>query len=443
MSNVWFPFSDPYQTNSSGTIPYDLIINEAFPGMVLEPTEPNGVYVAFREVSGCAWWVLNADWNSTDNQWEQVSPQNAALPAYALEQCADGTVNRYVAAATNIPGTPVNWVSVWSIDQYGNQLVNPQVSTVASQIGQHVAVSWSTTNSTQMSATQLNVTDTLSASSSLIENLIVNGTPKWQVRKDGTLVTGIIPFARITGFVIPSGTTLDGCTFTGTSTFNGPVVMNNGLTVTGGETVDSLHVTGNEQVDGTLTTNNLTVTGTPNFPAGTVPTTINGASGINVTHSGSTYVISGVNLVASLTSTDGSVGLVHSGQNYNLSVVSLPYVQGAQYRLQVRPTNSGSGSTNTLTLPTLPGNGSNSYQVYAYSSCDTTPGNSQTMTGSGATWEASSVTVPDAGAVGPEPIDYIGTATGGQAPSVTYTVTGGLGSTGYQGVFYILAYSVP
>lgn len=245
MTNNYFPFGPVNQTSGAASIPYDLRINEANPGIILDPTEPNGVYTVFREVGGCAWWALNADYNSNTEQWEQNSPANAALPAYAIEQCSDGTVNRYVAIATDVPGTAVTWVSVFSIDALGNQMVMPTVADLVSQIAHEIEPTWDAGSSVTMTAQKTNIIDNSSKSDSLFVSLLLNGVPKWQIRKDGTLVTGSIPFSHITGFVLPSGIVINNGDFTGTSHFEGPVQMDSTLTVDGAVTInDDVHATG-------------------------------------------------------------------------------------------------------------------------------------------------------------------------------------------------------
>jgi hypothetical protein len=254
-NNNFFPFSAPVGSSGQSVLPYDLVINEVDPGLVLSPTEPNGVYVVFREVAGCSWWALNADYNVDAANWEQVAPQNPALPAYALEQCSNGTLTRYTAVATITPGTAVTWVPVWSLDANGNVTSSPVTDTLSSQIASSINITWAAGSPTVMNVREINLTDSSSNANSLVDNITVNGNPVWQVRKDGTLIAGTIPYARISGVPSP---TYNNVTFTGTSTFNGPVVMNNGLTVAGGETVtgglttDTAHVTGNETVGGTL-----------------------------------------------------------------------------------------------------------------------------------------------------------------------------------------------
>jgi hypothetical protein len=324
-SEVYFPFGSITPAIVPQVIPYDLVIQEAYPGLVLAPTEPDGVYSVLREVSGCTWWVLNADFNDNTERWEQDSPTNAVLPAYALEQCQSGTLIRYVAAPTVIPGNAITWIPVWTIDANGFQTIAPQTATQASQVADIVDVTWNAGTSSTMVARETNVVDSSSADGSLVDDVSVNSTPVWQVRKDGTLVTGIIPFARITGYTPP--TTFNNATFTGTTTFNGPVQANDGLTVTGGISADTINVTGSETVGGNLHVvgsetidGNLTVTGTTTLPAGTIPVTnITGSGGVVVTHTGTTYNADGSALVTSVTSTSAAITATRTGQNVQLA----------------------------------------------------------------------------------------------------------------------------
>ncbi len=147
-------------------------------------------------------------------------------------------------------------------------------------------------------------------------------------------------------------------------------------------------------------------------------------------------------VVDTITSSDGTIISAKSGNVVSLRVGNIAPSNISQIvpRRQMRPTSGN--SYQTLTLPVLPGGATQNYQVYACASCDTSAGGSQVLSGAGATWEAASITVPDDNTNGPEPIDYIGTAVGGDQPSVTYQIVGGLGSTNYVGVFALIAYPV-
>ena len=256
MSNQNFPFSGNQVPSQPTSFPYDVVVNEAFPGVVLQGTEPNAVYTAFREVSGCSWWVINADFDATSGEWVQNSPCNANLPAYALEQCQAGTFTRYAAAATVVPGDPITWVPVFEVDANGAVISTPP-TTVANDANDQLTVTWSAGSSTKLIAHTTNITDTASASNSVFDQLVVGGVTKWQVDKAGVLQVGNIPFARITGYTPPSS--FNNATFTGTTTFNGPITANDpatfddGVSVTGGLTAD------------TITAGSITTTGGQNL----------------------------------------------------------------------------------------------------------------------------------------------------------------------------------
>lgn len=517
---IYFPFGSLSPASGQQVFPYDVIINEAYPGIVLDPTEPNAIYSALREVSGCVWWVLNADFNQNTNQWEQDSPTNASIAAYALEQCSDGTITRYVAVATVIPGNPVNWIPVWRIDANGFETISPLSATQAAQISQHIEVTWSAGTSTQMSATRLDVTDTSSNATSFIQDERVNNNPVWQVQKDGTLVTGIIPFARITGYTPPSfnnvtltGTTtmtgdlhvegneqLDGNltvngSITGNSTLyiashsdlHGGASVESGLTVTGGETVDNLTVTGTATLPSSAYPHitsplvSINVGGTPQNPtvdvATPVPATIVGSitmpavgSTVDITINSAfgfpqfSYIVVATNngtaqflgqVTTTVTSGGGTItqrvqnlqpqiggpGTVFaSGHGIIFSGSWTPTLGTVRntYAAAVRPPGSPP-TTATLTLPTLQGTSSQTYLLYAEMTYDTAGGGSQTLTGGGGgtvSWE-SPQTEPDFG--GPQSIQLIGTANGGDTPSCTWTQTGGIGATNYVGIFFLEA----
>jgi hypothetical protein len=292
-----FPFKPQASESQSQTFAYDVVISEAFPGVVFEPTEPNGQYQEIREVSGDLWLVTNAQFNTNTLTFQQNSPCNPADPAYAWRLMANGNSIRYSAVATTAPNINVTWVQMFEVDGAGNINSTPLVQTTPVDNLQLEPI-WNVGTPTTTGSFEQDVTDTSSAANSFLEKFKVNGTVVWQVRKDGTLVNGIVPFANVTG---PFN--LNNATFTGTSTFTGPAdfedginvsgapaVITDGETVTGGLTTDSLHDTGNAQIDGTET-----VTGALNANGGVNTTNVD-ASG---TVTGSSLVLTGSNPVIS------------------------------------------------------------------------------------------------------------------------------------------------
>lgn len=290
MSNTNYPFSSPDGASPPQSFPFDVVIQEAFPGLVKLGTEPNSVYTAFREVSGADWWVINADWDANQGFWVQNDSCNANLPCYAVAQNRNGTVVRYRSDATTIPNTQVSWDSVWQIKDQGNLIRTPTVYQSA-VTDMNSILTWNMGTSTRAVARSTSITDTSSASNSMLEQNFVNNAEIWSVDKTGTLTSGIIPFSRITGYTPPS---FNNATFTGTTTFSGPVVANDGetvadgLTVTGGTTSDTLHVTGNSTLSATTATS-LDVTGNSVFQ-GTVTTT-SGTPLIGLTSPSSTITV--------------------------------------------------------------------------------------------------------------------------------------------------------
>ena len=236
-----YPFSPAAGLIGNGTIPYDLIINEAYPGIVFLPTEANGQYEVIREVAGSWWFVTNADWvDPPIGQWQQNGAMNPSLPAYAMVLTPTGQIVRYHGAATLAQNVNVVWVEVFEVTDNGNLYTSPVTNTVSNnEPALSLNPTWNVGPGISATGIQLNVTDVSSNGGSYLENLMVSNTPQWAVNKEGVLAYGTVPFGHITGPFV----------------FNSPVTMTAGVTVTGGETVDSLHVTGNEQVDGTLTVN--------------------------------------------------------------------------------------------------------------------------------------------------------------------------------------------
>ena len=354
MSEVFYPFANQPSQSNQNVFPYDILVNETYPGVIFDPTEPSGVYSVIREVTGCLWFVNNADWDPNTLQWTQESPTNANLPAYALELCANGLFTRFYGTATLVPGSPITWQAVFNLSATG--YINSTPLTVTSSgLGQNqLSVTWNAGIATQVEARRVVVTDTSSASNSVLDNLVVNGTSKWLIDKTGTLINGSIPFARITGYSPPSfnNVTLTGNTtmtgnlhVQGTETVDGSITGNStlyvaananlhgGVTVTGGETVDTLTVTGNESVAGTGTIGTLHVTGNSQLDGsldvnGNVhdhsSLTVDGTTNLNnVTISG-TVTTTGSGSVVTLESTDTTVNITNPSANtYDFSVPRL------------------------------------------------------------------------------------------------------------------------
>ena len=251
-SNVFYPFSQAPGNNSQAYLVYDLQISKPDPGIILNPTEANGVYVATREVGGCYWIVLNADFNINTQQWEQNPPQNAATPAYAVEYCSSGNVYEWFANATIVPGTTLTWVQLSSRSNPGNYEKTPVVATASTQNVETLVQKWNMGTTAVANARRLNVLDTSSNSESLVDNIQVNGTPVWQIRKDGTLITGKISVSSLVGPFIFPNLQVTGDTQLNTLTVGGLAHFTGGETVTGGLTTDTFHATSSATIDGTL-----------------------------------------------------------------------------------------------------------------------------------------------------------------------------------------------
>lgn len=203
MSSGFTPW--PFAQNPLFLIPqvinYDLVIQEPYPGVDFVPTIAGGLYAEIRDVNNCLWFVQNAMWNPNSMQWEQDSPANPILPAYALELCADGSLSYNIAPATGAISTPVVWQTVWNLDANGNMTVEPATATSQSQVAEEVNPTWDGGVGASMVAREVNVTDTSSASASYLDQLSVNGTVKWQVDKHGVLTVGTVPASHIPGII--------------------------------------------------------------------------------------------------------------------------------------------------------------------------------------------------------------------------------------------------
>lgn len=202
MSMVW-----PFAQNPASAIPqiidYDLVISEDYPGIAFVPTIPGGIYGEIRNVSGCMWFATNALFNPNTVQWEQDSPCNPALPAYALVQCeASGTLTWNIAQPAGAINTPLTWVPVWSLNPDGTMVVSPLTLTAQSEIAEFIEATWNAGSAAKMIARRVNVANTSSDASSALDQLDFNGSTEWEVRVDGTLVIGKVPASAIVGGIV-------------------------------------------------------------------------------------------------------------------------------------------------------------------------------------------------------------------------------------------------
>jgi hypothetical protein len=465
LNPVYYPFSVVPATSSSNVYPYDILIQTVYPGLIFDAQEAGGTYAVIREVNGCLWFALNADFDETTLEWTQEDPTNPNTPAYAMEICAAGTWNWYSAVPTLVPGIPVVWRQVFLIDANGAVISTPQTVTFSGDPSQQVNVTWDLGGAAVAVARQIDITNTSSSVNSLLDNMIVNGTQVWAVNEEGVLVAGDIPYARITG--APSPPSFNNPTFTGTATFTGPIIAEDGetitaggLAVTGGTTTDTLDVTGTSTfvgpvvMDSTLNvagaadfTDGITVSGMPAIFNNTMTSTAGSTLDGGTTVTGGEAVTGGLTTdtldvtgtatfhgvvengaggpVVGLTSPDGSISVVTVGQSYT-----------------IEDSGTGVGSsrfiyTQNITGPTfsssflVPGTAGQIWMVMMDSVVATTASitaGTLIITGTGGTdgglWAgvANTKTNPDSAAI---PIMFGGNAHGGDLLTATWTLTGG------------------
>jgi hypothetical protein len=410
MAESIFPFLPNGASAPPQTFPYDVVINDAFPGIQFIPTEPNGEYQEIREVSGSLWLVTNAMWNANLLQWDQESPQNTGLPAYALSLQADGSFARYMSPATNIPLTPISWTLLFVIDKDGLIVRSPNPLASGPMIGEQTTLEFTAGSAVIVNADILFVTDVASNSESSVQLIEVNGTPIWKVRKDGQLEIGTVPYTSITG-APPPFPGFNNATFTGTTTFNGPVIENG--PVQANSTTDFF---------GAVTAHSSLTANTTLFVAG--HTTLDSVD-VNTTaiFHGIIEKAGGAPVVG-LSSPDSSIAVVQTGQNYT---VELPTTSVGFTSVQGSTSNAG-----TFENYPLPGVASQdwvaSVNVIVELSAPLNAG-TLTITGTGSSipgpWDSFSYTVTNP-AQTIIPMSLVGHANGGDNLVMTLSIAGGL-----------------
>ena len=220
MEEVFVQYLGSQASSAPNVFFSDLQIQESYPGVEFNPQEVGGVWQEIREVTGDQWFVTNATWSPTAAAWGFV---NANLNAYALRLSqSTGATTRYVCAA----GTaPFAWTAIFAVNGDGSISIAPgSIFTSPAEIAEQISPVWNATGATVMTARKVNVTDDASASASLLDQLAVNGVDKWDVDKSGTLVTGIIPTARLSGNLPPSAFGLQADSF-GPATIGVPLAV--------------------------------------------------------------------------------------------------------------------------------------------------------------------------------------------------------------------------
>lgn len=177
------------------TVFTDFQIQASNPAVEWNPTEVGGEWQEAREIAGDWWFATNASYST--GSWVAV---NAALNQYAFKLGKDGSIVRYICTAGTVP---LVWTAFWQVDSLGDTSVSIGTTlTVASEIALQANPIWNASGLT-MKAFLLSVSDTASATGSLLEDFQVGGVSKWSVRKDGTLVAGIVNTSAISGSPLP------------------------------------------------------------------------------------------------------------------------------------------------------------------------------------------------------------------------------------------------
>jgi len=292
---------------------------------------------------------------------------------------------------------------MWTVTGVGLMDSTPLEITGASAPMNQLQVTWDPGIGIAPTAREVDVTDIASSPNSLLDNLVVDGVQVWTVNKAGVLVHGTVPASAIPGI-------FNNPTFTGTSTFNGPVDMTAGLTVTGGETVDNLTVTGA-----------LTALGGP-VTFSTIDTSDINNSGIITTATlASTTINNSGNLTVDGTSTFDGPAVFNSSVTF---AAGGPVGGCFEYGQNQNPSGSG--------IMSIPGTISQMWALMAnfivqlsaplVTGTITIAGSGSTEGGSG--WNAYSYTLTNPGQT-IIPMSLIGDIFGGQIASFSITVTGG------------------
>lgn len=186
MSVTWTETVGPY--GNSGNAPgqlfeNDVIIYEAFPGLVLEGTESNNVWAEYREVHGDSFLTTNATYNPT-NGWTQVNP---SLPSFAYQFKANGEIDRLTAPVSS--PTPIVWTTVFEMDAAGEITTTTPPLTLASQVAWSLNPTW-TAGTNNMTAFEINLTNNSSGPLSKLVNFLVNGTSVFSISTTGQVAFG-------------------------------------------------------------------------------------------------------------------------------------------------------------------------------------------------------------------------------------------------------------
>lgn len=200
MSTGWitderlFNYGGAVALSPESLVTIDVSIMKTFPAVEFIGTEFGGLFQEIREIGGDWWFATNATFEpaapAVANQWTQV---NNTVASYATVHRANGLVQR-LSAPVGSPA-PLPWVTLWTMDANGLITSTPATATTAAT-NLTLNPTWNAPGFT-MRGIRVNVTDTASAASSLLEDLQVGNASMWSVRKDGTLVAGSVPTTAV------------------------------------------------------------------------------------------------------------------------------------------------------------------------------------------------------------------------------------------------------
>jgi hypothetical protein len=198
---TWTETVGPY--GASGNAPgeqfeNDVIIFEAYPGLILNGTESNNVWTEYREVAGDAFITTNATYDPT-NGWTQVNP---SLPSFAYVFRATGEIDRLTAPVSS--PTPIVWTKVFELDANGDMITTTGVLSLSSQVAWSLNPTW-TAGTNNMIGFAINLTNNSSGPLSELVNFKVNGTTIFSISP-----TGVVFFGGTSAQTNPGSTSLPG-----------------------------------------------------------------------------------------------------------------------------------------------------------------------------------------------------------------------------------------
>lgn len=247
-----FVQSYPFGTFAPGPGTYDQVVQKPYPGLILNGTEPSGLYYEIREINGELWFIQNATFAGNE-----FTPVNGAVAAFSFKV---SSTNELVFMSGGTGVNPITWTVTFSFPFSGTLTVNALDVITSAIIGTTLNVGSTVTAGGPISAPSYKLGATTVLSEDGVNTLLTPFTV-------GGTVGTVGPFTVGTNLDVNGNSAMSGSLGVGVNLTVGGNSSSTGSTSVG----TNLMVAGNAVVLGELFANSAAIT--TSFLAGSIQST--------------------------------------------------------------------------------------------------------------------------------------------------------------------------